>query len=208
MGKTDRQPQMSDNEKEVIGHFERMFTFEFYIRYMESNRRMDLRRIQRINNIIKNRLIEFYRVNDLSEFEIKPDCNIPFSLESTIDWTLEVIQFNNNFDKKLTGRSINIVRSMPENLREYILAQIKALKKYVKQNQDPLPYHFYDITRPNNINDVFKWWFEHINLPAYEQNKIVRDISMKKEDLLPNPDGSFPSSIIRTSPDFFRQAFV
>jgi len=202
MKKKAKQPPMSENEKEVMGHFERMFTFEFYIRYLEMNRSHDLRRIQRLNKVVTNRLVEFYTVNGLSEFEIKSDCNIPFSLDSTIDWILEVIQFNNNFDKNLTGRSINIFRSMPENLREYILAQIKALKGYVKQNQEPLPYDFYDLARPNNINDVFKWWFEHIDLLAYEQNKIVRDISMKKEELPPNADDSFSDSICRIHPDF------
>ncbi|WP_404357070.1 hypothetical protein [Methylotuvimicrobium sp. KM1] len=208
MKKNYRQPQMSENEEEVMGYFERMLTFEFYIRYLEMNRSHDLRRIQRLNKIVTKRFIDFDKTHSLSgiEFKLPSDTQnqppIPLDIDCLIMWALNKLQSPPISTEDLPKKIDLSALFFPDDVRKFLSTQILPLKKYVKPSQRKLSYRFYDLTHPNGINSVFDWWFNHIDLQSVKKKEVLRDISMKIEEPIKNDDGSHPSYIVRTAPNF------
>jgi len=205
MGKIDRQPPMSENEEDVMGYFERMFTFEVYIRYLEMNRSHDLRRIQRLNKVVTKSFINFDRTRNLPGVELKLPGDTPNQLPLPIDivmWALNKLQSPPITTEDLHKKIDLSVLLFPEDVRKFLFTHILPLMKYVKPSQRQLPYRFYDLTHPNDISSIFDWWFNHIDLQSVKKKETLRDISMKIEEPQKNVDGSHPSHIVRTAPEF------
>ncbi|OQW71179.1 MAG: hypothetical protein BVN35_17175 [Proteobacteria bacterium ST_bin11] len=206
--KTLKQSEMSENEKEVMGYFERMFTLEFYIRYLEINHSNDLLRAQRLNKIVTEKFIEFDKTHNLSEMELGLPYDtvdlpsFPVDIDYYVRWVLDKLEgppiTTECLPKKLDLSGL----FFPENVRKFLSTQILPLKKYVKPSQKQLAFSFYDLTHPNDTNALFSWWCKHVNLHALKQNKILRDMSMKIEEPVMNDDGSYPSFSIGVTPDF------
>lgn len=208
MTKYQRQPQMSENEEAVKGCFERMFTFEFYIRYLEMNQSQDLQEIQSLNEVVTKEFIDFYKTHNLSgiEFQIPGDTQnqlpTPLDIDSLIAWALDKFQDPPITTEDLPKKIDLSALFFPEYVRNFLSTQILPLKKQVKPSQQQLAYRFYDLTHPNDINAVFHWWANHIDFQSVEKKEVRTDISMKIEEPKKNDDGSYPPHIVRTAPNF------
>lgn len=199
---------MSENEEAVKDCFERMLTFEFYIRYLEMNRSHDLQEIQSLNEVVTKRFIDFDKTHNLSgiEFKLPSDTQnqlpTPLDIDRLISWALNKFQDPPITIEDLPKKIDLSALFFPEYVRKFLSTQILPLKKQVKPSQKQLAYRFYDLTHPNDINAVFDWWINHINFQSVKKKKVRTDISMKIEEPKKNDDGSYPPHIVRTGTNF------
>lgn len=217
MSEKYKKPSPSENEKEVMDYFERMFAFEFYVRYLKLNHSHDLRRVQRLNKIVTKRFIDFSQTHDISDIgeilRLLPDgmnnqCPDTVDIHYFIRWSLDKLQ-----GLQITTASLNQKLNMsglffPKDVLKFIETQIMPLVKYVKPRQKLLAFSFYDLTHPNDLYSVFYWWCKHIDIEPGKEKKKVPDMSMKVERLIKNDHGSSRCTAVKTLTDFYSPAVI
>jgi hypothetical protein len=187
-------------EKYVMSSFERFFTFEFYIRYLNKYHVKDLRRIHLLRNIIRNKFIKLNTVKKLSRcrfsFPENPEdkYSLGIELDDLVDWTLDALQRSHISTDNLCFFIEYGGIPFSDRFKEHLFIPYKLLEKYVKPRQRNLAYRFSQLTSQNNINFVFNWWCEHINCKPNDKKDTVLNLGVFKHVRELNEDGSYSVS--------------
>lgn len=166
-----------DSEPLVLDLFERFFIFEFYVRYIRSWRRQDLLKILELKELIRNRFVELDVMSALSigkfGFYYGPEVTYGtyIELHELIDWTLDSIQFSDCRLDYLCSDFCNM--NLPKTLVDQLFTPFKELNDTIEPSLKSLCYRFSDLTTPNDIYFVFKWWSEHTKTYIRDKRKLV-----------------------------------
>lgn len=178
-----------DSEPCVLACFEKFFIFEFYVRYLRIKRSQDLQKILDLKELIRNKFVESDVMSALSDckfsFEDTPDITYPIDikLEDLINWTLNAIQFSECRLDHLSDELDSI--ELQKELVDKLFEPFNDLNDSIDLSQKRLCFLFSDLTEPNDIYFIFKWWSKNTKAYHRDENNMVGKygvISIEEDD--------------------------
>jgi len=142
----------TDSEEELLWRFERLFRFEFYLRYIQLDKaqKCEYDKLKQLPDKIKTMADELFTKEGIAFEDIDSEEMVKDMVGEVVGYVLYYLQFG-----RLSGHNKD---DRPDEIDKIIL----ELCLYFKSNYDIKLksdfYYFSSLAYENKIVDVIKWW--------------------------------------------------